>query len=270
MTQTAYPEVNALLNQLRSELEHILTTELLGLYLYGSLAGGDFDQQSSDIDFVVAVAEPLQRITVQRLRQMHEDLARSSRWGARLEGAYIDREALRTHVAGERHPFINDDRPLSVAVLDESWVINRWQLRDQGLVVCGPPPAALIDPVSGEQMQAAMREELETWWRPLMRGSPKMQPRHYQSFAILTMCRALFLFEHGRIASKPKAAEWAISSLDPEWRSLIDRASAWRADPTVDRAALAQTNAFIQLVLDKSEPKRKGAISPRTPGLTSR
>jgi predicted nucleotidyltransferase len=250
---TAYPDVNEVLDRLGTSLVRILGAELIGLYLYGSLASGDFDPNSSDIDFVAALAVKPEARVVDRLRQVHEDLQRSDPWGARLEGAYIDRVALRRHVAGEAHPFLNEDHPLSIAVLDESWVINRAQLRDMGLTISGPDPASLIDKVSGEQMQAAMHQELETWWRPLMQGSPKMQPRRYQSFAVLTMCRALFLFEHGRIASKPTAAEWAISSLGPEWRSLIERALTWRADPTADPEALARTNAFIQLVLSKRD-----------------
>ena len=254
MTPTGYPEVNETLDRLRSGAESILGAQLLGIYISGSLAAGDFDPESSDIDFVAAVSAPPDAATVKRLRQMHTELARSHRWGARMEGAYIDIGALRRHVSGERYPFINDDHPLSLAVLDESWVLNRAQLRDHGLSLCGPKPASLIDPVSSEQLKAAMRKELETWWRPLLRGSSKLQTRRYQSFAILTMCRALYLFEHGRIASKPKAAEWAIASLDPDWRSLINRGSSWRADPTVDSAALAQTNAFIQFALDRSEP----------------
>ena len=269
MTPTRYPGVNEALDLLRSGAESVLDAELLGIYISGSLAAGDFDPESSDIDFVVAVWNSLETNMVRRLRHMHADLAMSHPWGARMEGAYIDRGALRRHVAGERHPFINDDHPLGLAVLDETWVLNRAQLREHGLTLYGPEPASLIDPVSSEQLKAAMRKELNTWWRPMLRRSSKLQPRRYQAFAIFTMCRALYLFEHGRIASKPEAARWAISSLDSKWRPVINRASVWRADPTVDRAALAQTNAFIQLVLDKSEPKEKGAISPRTLGRTS-
>lgn len=253
MTLTRYPEVNDVLDRLRSGGADVLRTDLVGMYLYGSLAAGDFEPDSSDIDFVVAVQKSLSATIVRQLRKMHADLAASHPWGARMEGAYIDRDALRRHIVGERHPFINEDHPLAFAVLDESWVLNRAQLREHGLTLCGPEPASLIDPVSSVHLKTAMRGELGTWWRPILQNSSKLEPRRYQAFAIHTMCRAMYLFEHGRIASKAEAARWAIASLDAKWAPLISRASVWRADPMADLGALAETKAFIKFVLGQSQ-----------------
>ena len=36
-----------------------------------------------------------------------------------------------------------------------------------------------------------------------------MRPRKYQAYAILTMCRVLYTFKRGEIASKQQAASWA-------------------------------------------------------------
>ena len=52
---TPYPDVNAVLHALLSDAQTILGNHLVGLYLYGSLASGDFDPGRSDIDFVVVV-----------------------------------------------------------------------------------------------------------------------------------------------------------------------------------------------------------------------
>ena len=50
---TPYPEVNVLLFRLLKEVQEALGEQFIGMYLYGSLASGDFDEKSSDVDFVV-------------------------------------------------------------------------------------------------------------------------------------------------------------------------------------------------------------------------
>lgn len=250
---TPYADIDAVLAELPLQLEGALGKNFAGLYLIGSLAGGDFEYQSSDIDFVVATRVELDDRELARLRLMHDGIAtKHRRWGGKLEGAYISTAALRRYVPGERHAYINEGHPLSSTPLDKSWVINRFELRDHGVAVTGPPPAELVDPISGHDLKTAMLEELRSWWRPLAEGGPKMEPRRYQAFAILTMCRALYLLEHGQIASKPKAARWADSALDAQWRPTIQRALTWRHDRTIDRAALRETLRFVGFTLEEA------------------
>ncbi len=44
---TPYPDVNAVLHRLLAEVQAVLGERFVGLYLYGSLAGGDFDPDTS-------------------------------------------------------------------------------------------------------------------------------------------------------------------------------------------------------------------------------
>ena len=53
---TPYADINALLDRLFEGMRAVLGEKLIGLYLFGSLAVGDFDYGSSDIDFVDFVA----------------------------------------------------------------------------------------------------------------------------------------------------------------------------------------------------------------------
>lgn len=65
------------------------------MYLYGSLALGDFDLQKSDIDFLVVTKENLRKATFQALKSMHAEFATcSSKWATELEGSYISKRAL--------------------------------------------------------------------------------------------------------------------------------------------------------------------------------
>lgn len=59
MGMTPFPYVNAVLADLLDRAREILGDQFVGMYLYGSLAGGDFNPQRSDIDFVIVTHDLL-------------------------------------------------------------------------------------------------------------------------------------------------------------------------------------------------------------------
>ena len=83
-------EVFSILALLRESIQAVLSDELVGLYLYGSLASGDFDPASSDVDFVAVTQTMLPDETCERLREMHARISASGLpFATRLEGSYI-------------------------------------------------------------------------------------------------------------------------------------------------------------------------------------
>ena len=252
---TPYAEVNDVLARLLARQRALLGELLVGLYLYGSLATGDFDRASSDIDLVAATTVTLDEIAVAALRALHAEIAASGgTWGRRLEGAYLPVAALRRDEPARcRHPFLSETTPFGIIEFGVDWVINRSILRERGVVVYGPAPATLIDPVAPAELTAAVRVLLRDEWRSFGDGSHAWHAqRYWQAFAVLTMCRALFALEHAEIISKPAAAYWAERQLPLEWTPLIRRALAWRHDKRPDRAALAETLRFIRFVLARA------------------
>lgn len=105
---TPYPDVNALLHELRSSVQTLLGDHLIGMYLYGSLASGDFDS-SSDIDFVAVTDGEMADDLFSALQTLHTRIAASdSRWATELEGSYIPQHALRRYdPAHAWHPHID-------------------------------------------------------------------------------------------------------------------------------------------------------------------
>src|SRR5687767_10384547 len=94
--RTPYPEVDALLRRLLDEVRATLGPHFVGMYLYGSLAAGDFSPESSDIDFLVVTDDDLPAGLFESLRAMHARVAAGgSKWATELDGSYIPRRALR-------------------------------------------------------------------------------------------------------------------------------------------------------------------------------
>ena len=208
---TPYPDVNAMLLRLLAEVQTILGDQFTGLYLYGSLAIGDFDPGKSDIDFLVVTTDALPDEKVAALAAMHARLAASdSKWATELEGSYIPRRSLRHYDATDtHHPHIDRGRgTLAIEQHDTDWVIQRHVLRNQGVVVAGPDPHSLIDPIPADDLRQAV-VGLLWWWDLQLSDTSRVEQSGYQAYAILSMCRILYTLEYGTVASKPAAARWA-------------------------------------------------------------
>lgn len=246
---TSYDEVNTLLLILLARVQTILNEKLVGFYLYGSLSLGDFDPQSSDIDFLIVTAEDLSGKVLEDLRDMHASIASSGLpYANRLEGSYIPRAALRRYDPHNAfHPTIGVDWEFQFAQHKRNWVIERHIVREHGVIVYGPSPKLLIDPIPPHELREAVCEQLRSFWHDQLTGPEWLRPRDYQAFAILTMCRALYTLSLGSTVSKPAAAAWACQTLDPRWRPTIERALTWRHQH--ERDDLTETLAFLRFAV---------------------
>ena len=250
---TPYPDVNNLLADLLAQVKAILGEELVGFYVDGSLALGDFDPATSDVDFIAAVKQPLPVDTVEALAAMHRRITLSGRpFATELEGSYIHLAALRHHDPNDAlHPNIERgiDEVLHLKEHHSDWVIHRYVTREHGLTLCGPPAATLIDPVSPDDICRATAGVLRSWWGT---NDAADSSRHVHpiglAYIALAMCRALYALEYGDVVSKPAAAEWALASQDARWHTLIKRSLRWDMSETMR----AETAAFVRAVASKA------------------
>ena len=112
--------------------------------------------------------------------------------------------------------------------LGADWIIQRHIIRECGVVLVGPDPKTLIDPVTADELRSAVLEILEEWWFPMLDDSCWLREHgsNYHGFTVITMCRALHALKYGTIVSKPVAVRWAKENLGSQWHQLIDQAVA--------------------------------------------
>jgi len=229
----------------------VLGHHFVGLYLYGSLASGDFNPQTSDIDFVVVTNANLSAELIHDLEALHARLWNSGlTWAAKLEGAYVPLPALRRYdPSAALCPTINEGR-FYLDRQGSDWIIQRSLLREHGAVVCGPPLKSAIDPVTPDDLRRAVVDVLREWWAPMLDDPHFIRNREYEAYATLTMCRALYALEYGDIVSKPTAARWALQTLDRRWAELIERALAWPQEPQTN--SLSETLELIRFAIERA------------------
>jgi hypothetical protein len=248
---TPYPDVNAVLHLLLNGAQSILGHHFIGLYFYGSLASGDFNPQTSDIDFVVVTDIDLPEDLIHNLEALHVHLWNSSlKWAAKLEGAYVPLHTLRHYDPDAAPcPAINEGR-FYLDRQGSDWIIQRYILREYGAALCGPSLKSSIDPVTPDDLRRAVAGVLHEWWQPMLDDPHFIRNREYEAFATLTMCRALYALEYGDIVSKPTAARWALQTLDGRWTELIGRALAWPQEPQPE--SLSETLEFIRYTIERA------------------
>ncbi|HRI83507.1 MAG TPA: DUF4111 domain-containing protein, partial [Opitutaceae bacterium] len=230
-----YPGVNRVLHELVARAGRVLGKNLVGVYLHGSLAVGDFDERDSDLDFLVVVGEPLAEAEVAGLQAMHDRLHDfEAPWAQHLEGSYLPKALLEQPEAVGVTPLWyldNGWRELTQSVHDNSWVVF-WILHRYGITVAGPEAKTLFGPVPADRLRREVLAVMKNWGGDMRKDPAMISSVWYQSFAVISFCRMLQTLRTGEIHSKKTGVHWAQAELEPRWAGLIQRAWKERPDPS--------------------------------------
>jgi len=252
MHPTPYPRVNLVLTDLFLRIRKVLGDKLVGLYLGGSLVLGDFDERISDIDLVAALSSDSADTEFDQLQQMHADfIGDHKEWYDRIEVCYISTDALKT-VKFRTSPIVNisPGEPMHRMESSKAWMMNWYLTREKSIILFGPSPKTIIEPISKEEYIQSVKDHMKLWdtWVKNMRD------RYAQAaYVILTMCRALYAYKNGDQVSKIQAARWAQRELS-EWSDLIGHALVWREtmnEESVDDATYLTMVQFVNYVRDQ-------------------
>lgn len=242
---TPYPELNHVLGELVASAQEVLGTTLVGTYLQGSFAVGDFDEHS-DVDFIAVIEEELSDDQINALQLMHERVyGLLSRWAQHLEGSYFPQEVLRQHSEPGKKLWYLDNGARSLIESDHcNTNVVRWVVRKNGVTLAGPPPKTLIDPIPVETLRMEILGVITGWGQEIIDQPKPFKNRFYQTFIVLNFCRMLHDLYRGYPGSKLAGAEWAKTNLDPSWSGLIDRAWDGRPNPALSVRQPADAKDF--------------------------
>lgn len=246
--------VAQLLDILLARLQHELGDELLGLYVRGSLALGDFIPATSDVDVLAVLEHAVSPALFARLAELHATLANFAHpYATRLEMVYFDRAAVRRFVPNQKHPTLGQGGRLVWEEHHANWIFERWTVREHGVTLYGPDPRTLIDPISKEELRAAARGRLHDWadWAAAPEDPEFLLPRAHQAYVIETMCRALVTVANGELGSKPRAVAWALAQLPEPWRTTVRESQVGRTDRTMDPAKVDDVVRFVQWAFEE-------------------
>jgi hypothetical protein len=231
--QRDVPEARETLGQLTRAVEGHLGSNLLGLYLFGSLAAGGFYPGKSDLDLIAIVEAAIDEgEQLEALRGLHDAfVSKRPAWVERIEVAYVSREVLQTFGGRPSGTIavISPGEPLHIRDAGFEATLNWESACNDGETLLGPPPLELGPLVTSEARRRAVEHLLAEWKSRVREPSVAYVPAA-QGYIVVTLCRALHTLATGEGATKESAAAWAAATF-PEWATFIDASLAsYRAD----------------------------------------
>lgn len=250
-------DVEAYLDELVATVSAHLGSRLVGMWLFGSGALGDFDPRRSDLDVqaVSTTVVPLSQRRRLAAALSHEALAcpvRGLEFVLYPRGDLGDERGpafqlnLNTGPRMERHVACRaDDDPRFWFVLDVA--IGRQHAR----TLAGPAASEVFPPLPRPLVVAALRDALE-WHRDHDASGVSL---------VLASCRAWAWAVDDRWLSKTEAAAWAAERLEDP--SPVRLALDAREDPTLPALRKSQVDPVVRSAERAIGPDRAGGGGPR-------
>jgi hypothetical protein len=247
---TPYPAINTLLAEWVDGLKHLLGKSIVGLYLSGSLAYGDFVPERSDIDLQAIVRGHLTEDQLGSIERLHREMERRCpQWADRIECSYVPLELVRELTPPVRsRPWWGFGIFYAEAPAGNEWIINHFLLSKHGIALVGPDFKELIPPINLQTVRQASARDLLQEWVPKIHDAVWLSNSHYQSYLVLNLCRILHTCIHGEPVSKRVAGQWAKATY-PQWENLIEEAERWAYGDKMKRQADAV--AFLQFAVER-------------------
>ena len=237
--------VRAFLEELLASIVEALGDPVEGIVLYGSLAAGGFDPETSDLDLLVALSADVDDAALASLRRMHDRLALACPdWDDRVDVVYVSAAALAT-LEERDSPIIviSPGEPLHRTTADPGWLMNWHSAREAGVSLLGPSPRELIAARSGADFVSAVRGHMG--W--MLAKAEASDAPGLHAYAVVTACRALYTCTTGAQASKEAAMLW-VEGRHPEWSAPICEAREWRRRAARRPAAGAPVPRSLEFV----------------------
>ncbi len=225
-----YPELREVLGVFANEIKAELSGNLVGVYLVGSLASGDFDLDS-DVDFLVVIKAELTETNRKNLQAVQARVHELDCYPAKhLEGSYITLKDLNDWSGvgkKELYYFDNGSTSPEQSVHDNNWHV-RWILRECGIALIGDEPETLLRAIPldelFDEMKTSMIQIMNEFEASIDQPCDFWNSQFGQPFVVLTCCRILHALHTGTIQSKKVGAEWAKGAVESKWEKLIDQA----------------------------------------------
>ena len=226
MNWSEYEEVNYIIEKLLDGHKHVFGDRMEGFYLYGSLIWGDFDIVSSDIDTLCVITSEVTLDEIEKLGIMHEEIVNEMPlWRDRVEVHYASLNGLK-HFRQSLFKMgnISPGEPLHIIDAGIDWLDEWFCVQEYAITLFGIDKEKVIPRIEKYEFIQTICGYARSF-RERIRASK--QCCYSQSYAILTLCRALYTLENEDQVSKLAAARWAIDFL-PEYSDVIRSALIWR------------------------------------------
>ena len=225
---------------------HILSDNLMGIYLHGSAVMGCFHPEKSDIDLILVVKDEVSDTVKRQFMDMVVDLnSRAPKKG--LELSIVKEEVCKPFVYPtpfELHfsvAHLNwyranpEDYVAKMKGTDKDLAAHFTIIFHRGKTLYGKEISEVFAPVPKEAYLDSIRCDIENAAEEIVENP---------MYLTLNLCRVLAFVKAGLITSKQEGGEWGVKNIDrPEFQVLI-------------AAALKEYQGNTAMIFDEAEAKQ--------------
>jgi predicted nucleotidyltransferase len=213
--------VRKTLRELFSVVQSTVQSNLVGLYLYGSLAMDCYNPRSSDIDIIIVVKKRLLREQRKEVMGYLKEVCSKKK---KIELSIVCEDVLK-----------NPRYPIMVNLHFEYWgdvfenkrdkeiLSNLYTTRKRGFCVWGAPIESVFSEIPAEYHLRSVIEDIQHT-RKYLHEKQEHMGYDVTVYWILGSCRILAFIREEKVLSKLEGGQWGISNLPKDYHSLIRQA----------------------------------------------
>jgi predicted nucleotidyltransferase len=240
--------VKDLLEETLLRLHSILRDNLIGIYLYGSLAMGCFNPESSDVDTILVVKK---RSSQEQRKEIIEYLKGVCSKDRRIELNIVCEDVVRN----PRYPLLVDLHfeywgGIFENERDKEILSNLYTTRERGFCVWGVPISEIFSRIPARYHLKSVTEDI-IHTRKHLRDKPDSIGYNVTVYWVLSSCRILAFIREGKVLSKLEGGQWGVINLPRGYHSLIKQAlSVYRGKKSDCNRSHEDLEAFADYMTD--------------------
>ena len=214
--------INAYLNAIEP-----LHTHFYGIYIFGSIALGAFEEQKSDIDIAVLTQGEWTEDQLAQLKHIHRQLTQAYSLGKRLEILYVPLHNLgRSDAEIAPYPYCGRKGKFHSAGYYGLHAITWWIIKYKSIRLSGPESSVLPLEVTWNDVLEETGNYLDIYLTDKAKHPYLFLLDGWVWEVVPTLVRILTTLEDSEIIAKPLALKRWRERLPTRWHQLIDE--VWR------------------------------------------
>jgi len=213
--------IREFLRKTLSKVHSILQDDLVGIYLYGSLAMECFNPKSSDIDLILVVKKKPSKTQRKRIIEYLKRVCSKSR--------PLELSIIRENIVQ------NPQYPIMVDLHFEYWgevfenekdneiLSNLYTTKERGFCIWGKPISGVFSKIPQHYHLRSVVEDLKCTRKYLHENADRVgyDPTVYW---VLGSCRILAFIREAKVLSKLEGGHWGLANLPKGYHDLIEHA----------------------------------------------
>lgn len=216
--------IESIVNDVSDKIKQMFGDNMIGIYLFGSLVLGDFDENFSDIDLMIVLKRDINKDEFEKIKDLQKYISEEySRFGTDgIEMIFVSTETIKSYLVKETFlTAVAPGNPLETIVCKPEFLIYFYIVRNYGETILGTPKKEVFPEISKTDfvnMSNSVALENIPYWKESCKKT-----LHEQFYSVITLCRALYIKENKTCPSKLEAKNWAKNKY-PNFKDIIEYA----------------------------------------------